>query len=181
MPEEAKLYGVAAEFESPEALLAAVAVMRERGFGRLDAFSPLPIAGLDAALGLRGPILGWVTTAGVVLSGLLCFGIMSWETVFDYPLNIGGRPLWSWPYFVIPSFAFAMACGGGIPFVAMLFLDRLPRINHPIFNIDGIHRVTHDRLFLAVEARSEDFDPAAVEFALANLAQRPNRIQRVPR
>lgn len=181
MSESPKLYGVAAEFATHEDLLAAVTVLQSRPFGVVDAYSPLPIPGMDEALGLRGPILGWVTVFAVVLSGLGCFAMISFATVSDYPLNIGARPVWSWPLYLIPSFAAAMASGAVVVFVAMLFLDRLPRINHPVFEIDGSERITQDRFFVAVEARSESFDIEAVELLLVGLPKRPLRIQRVPR
>ncbi len=155
--------------------------LRERRFGVVDTYSPLPVPGMEQALALRAPPLGWVALAGALLGGLACFGTITFATVADYPFNIAARPLWSWPYYVIPSFAFAMLCGAVLLFVAMLFLDRLPRINHPVFNIDGIEGVTQDRLFIVVEARTDDFDPNAVERALIDLPDRPLRIQRVPR
>ncbi len=176
-----RLYGVAAEFATLEGLLAAAAALRQRHFGVVDTYSPLPVASMDQALALRGPGLGWITMVGVLAGGLGCFAMMAFATVVDYPFNIGGRPLWSWPYYVIPSFAFAMLSGAVVVFVAMLFLDRLPRINHPVFNIEGIEGVTQDSLFVAVEARSDDFDPELVERVLADLPTRPMRIQRVPR
>lgn len=181
MPEESKLYGVAAEFETPEGLCAAATALHDRNFGVVDTYSPLPISGMDTALGMRSPILGWVAMASVLGLGGLCYGIMSFATVADYPFLIGGRPLWSWPYFVIPSIAFGTGFGAVALFAAMLFLDRLPRLNHPIFNVDGIQSATQDRLFVAVEARSEDFNPDVVEQFLADLPIRPLRIQRVPR
>ena len=181
MVEQAKLYGVAAEFATQDGLLAAATVLRERRFGVVDAYSPLPIPGMEEALALRGPVLGWVALGGVLLGGFGCFATITFATVVDYPFNIAARPLWSWPYYVIPSFAFAMLCGAVLLFIAMLFLNRLPRINHPVFNIDGIEGVTQDRLFIVVEARTDDFDPNAVERALIDLPARPLRIQRVPR
>lgn len=180
MAEDAKLYGVAAEFGTQEGLLAAVAALRAGRFGIVDAYSPLPVPGMDDALALRGPVLGWVTLAAVLVGGFGCFAMITFATVADYPFNIGARPAWSWPLYVIPSFAAAMACGAVVVFVVMLFLDRLPRINHPVFEIDGSERITQDRMFVAVEARSDDFDPNAVERVLADLPTRPLRIQRVP-
>ena len=181
MAEDSKLYGVAAEFATQESLLAAVAALRAGRFGVVDACSPLPIPGMDDALALRGPMLGWVALAAVLLGGFGCFAMITFATVADYPFNIGARPVWSWPLYVIPSFAAAMACGAVVVFVSMLFLDRLPRVNHPVFEINGSEGITQDRLFVAVEARSDDFDPDAVEHVLANLAMRPLRIQRLPR
>jgi hypothetical protein len=181
MAEDAELYGVAAEFATQEGLLAAASALRAGGLGVVDAFSPLPVPGMDEALALRGPVLGWVTMVAVLLGGFGCFAMITFATVFDYPFNIGARPVWSWPLFVIPSFAAAMAFGAVVVVVAMLFLDRLPRINHPVFEIDGSEGITHDRLFVLVEARSDDFDPNAVERVLADLPVRPLHIQRVPR
>jgi hypothetical protein len=181
MPEEPKLYGVSAEFATPEGLLAAVTALRERNFGPVDSFSPLPVPGMDVALALRGPILGMIATGGVLLGGGGCFCMILYATLVTYPFDIGGRPLFSWPYYVIPSFAAAMATGAVLVVLAMLFLNRLPRLNHPVFNIDGIEGVTQERLFLAVEARSPEFDPDEVQRFLADLPTRPLRIQVVPR
>ncbi len=74
-----------------------------------------------------------------------------------------------------------MLTGAVVLVLAMLFLDRLPRLNHPVFNIDGIEGATRDRLFVAVEARSAAFDPLEVQRFLADLPLRPLRIQVVPR
>ena len=181
MSEESKLYGVSAEFATQEALLAAVTALRQRDFGQVDAFTPLPVPGMNVALGLRPPILGQIALGGVLLGGIGCFGMITYATVMFYPFNIAGRPLFSWPYYVIPSFAAAMLTGAVLMVLAMLFLDRLPRLNHPVFNIDGIEGATQDRLFVAVEARSEEFDPLEVQRFMADLPQRPLRIQVVPR
>lgn len=178
---DSEYYGVAAEFATPDALLAAVIRLREEGIGLVDAFSPLPIPGMDQALEILGPTLGTVALAGVLLGGCGCFGMIVYATIAGYPFEIAGRPLFSWPYYVVPSFASAMMVAAVLVFVAMLFLSRLPRLNHPAFNIDGINGITRDRLFLVVEARSADFDAAAVERELNNLPIRPLRLQQVPR
>lgn len=177
----ARFYGVAAEFAAPDALLAAVVRLRERDIGLLDALSPLPIPGMGEALGHRGPTLGAVASAVAALGGAGCFAMIAYATMVGYPFNIGGRPFFSWPSYVIPSFAIAMMTAAVAVFVAMLFLDRLPRLNHPVFNIVGIEGVTQDRLFLVVEAREDDFDADSVERELVALPVRPLHIQRVPR
>lgn len=182
MPEHSsELYGVSAQFRSPEAALAAAAGLTERGFGSVDAYSPLPIPGMSAALGMRGSSLGFIAMAAIMIGCLGNFGMMLYVTVWNYPFNIGGRPLISWPYFVIPSVAGGTLFCAGVVVLAMLFLDRLPRVNHPVFNIDGIEGASQDRIFVVVEARTEDFDPAMVEQYMAELPLRPAQIQRVPR
>lgn len=181
MSEASKLYGVSAEFATPEAMLDAARRLRERGIGLLDTLSPLPIPVMAPTLGLRGPSLGWVASGGFLLGAAGCFGMMAYATVASYPFMVAGRPPLSWPYFIVPSIAGGTLVSAVLTTLAMFFLDRLPRLNHPVFNIDGIEGVTQDRLFLLVEARSEDFDAAEVEQALIDLPQRPLRIQRVPR
>jgi hypothetical protein len=181
MSDAAEFYGVSAEFASPEALVEAASRLRERNIGLLDALSPLPIPGLAEALALREPLLGWIAAGGWLLGACGCFGMIVFATLVSYPFLIAGRPLLSWPYYVIPSIAAGSALAALAVAAAMLFLNRLPRLNHPVFNIDGIEGVTQDRLFLLVEARAEDFDVEAVEQALVALPQRPLRIQRVPR
>lgn len=178
---ESELYGVAAEFGGPVGALAAAAALRERNFGLVDAYSPLPIPGMSAALGMRGPLMGFVAMAAAMVGAFGNFGMILYVTVWDYPFNIGGRPLISWPYYIIPSVAAGTLFGAVMVVLAMLFLDRLPRINHPVFNIDGIERASQDRIFVVVEARSEDFDPRVVEQYLAELPIQPRHIQRVPR
>ena len=181
MAEESRLYGIAAEFTSTEALLAAAAALRKRNFGSVEAYTPLPIPGTAAALDIRGPSLGFVAMLAVLMGCLGNFGMMLYVTVWNYPFNIGGRPLFSWPYYIIPSFAGGMLTGAVAILLAMLFLDRLPRLNHPAFNIIGFEGVTQGRMFIAVEARSEDFDPGVVAQFLADLPMQPLHIQRVPR
>ncbi len=181
MAEGPQLYGVSAEFTSSHALLAAASKMRALDVGVVDALSPLPIPGMDAAIAMRGPSLGLIAWCGTLLGGIGCFGMIVFATVVSYPFNIAGRPLFSWPYYVIPSLAAAMLTGAVVSMLAMCFLNRLPRLNHPVFNIDGIEGVTQDRMFLIVEARSEQFDPELVEQSSVDLPMPPVRIQRVPR
>lgn len=173
-------YGVSAEFPSSDALLAAVTELRSRNIGLLDTFSPLPIPGMPSALGRRGPSLGYIALAGGIVGFFGTFGMICLSTLWAYDFQIAGRPRFSWPYYIVPSFASAMLVAAAAVFVGMLFLDRLPRLNHPVFNIDGIDGVTQDRLFLVVESRSADFDTEQVEEILAHLPARPLRIQRVP-
>ncbi len=181
MHDSPPLYGVAAEFEAPDGLLAAAAAMRKRGFGVVDTYSSLPVPGMDQAIGLRGPTLGWIAAGGAVAGFVATFVLIEYATRIGYPIEIAGRTVVAWPLYIVPSFAMAMLAGAVLVVAAMLFLDRLPRLNHPVFNIVGIEGASQDRLFLTVEARSPGFDTEAVEQALADLPIRPLHIQVVPR
>ena len=187
MPEEEgarhgpPLFGVSAEFTTPEALVDAAWAMRAHGLNRLEAYSPVPVAGLTQALPLAEPPLARLAVIVALAGGLAFAGMIVYATGFDYVFNIGGRPRLSWPLYVIPSVSAGMLAAAIAVFLLLLFLNRLPRLNHPVFNIDGFGRASQDRYFLCVEAESEGFDPAEIERHLAALHEGPVAIQRVPR
>ncbi len=178
----APLWGVSAEFETAEAMVAALEVLRPHDLGRLDAFSPVPIPEAGEVLRLgRQPIHPYAIL-GAVIGGLLMFAMCTYATIWGYRFNIGGRPLFSWPAFIVPSVSFAMLCGSVTAYLMLFILNRLPRLNHPAFNIPDFTRVTKDRFFLAVEAQNHrQFDPDLVEQILAGLATPPDRVARVAR
>ncbi len=178
---EAPLWGVSAEFRTPGAMVAAIERLQGQNLGRLDAYSPVPIP--EAAATLRQPThsIPPFAIAGVLIGGAAMMGMCLYATGYDYVFNVGGRPRFSWPSFVVPTVSFAMLLGTLAVVFALFLYNRLPRLNHPAFNIPNFTRSTQDRFFLAVEAQGEDFDPVAVERALTALADRPSRIDRVPR
>ena len=175
------LWGVSAEFESAADLVAALRALRDRGLGRLDVFSPVPVPEVDAVLSLPYGHIGLFSIAAAIAGGLLMMGMCLYATIVSYRFNIGGRPLVSWPSYVVPTVSFAMLCGAVAAVAAFLLLNRLPRLNHPAFNIPDFREVTEDRFFLVVEARDEEFNPAAVEYVMRALAAPPSRTSRVPR
>ena len=179
--QEAPLFGVSAEFASAEALLAAVHALKDRRLGRLDAYTPVPVPGLALALGLEPEAIRPFAVLGVVLGFAGFMGMCVYATGYAYIFNIGGRPDVSWLSYVVPSFAFALMLAGGLVVLAMVVLNRLPRLNHPAFNIPGFTRATQDRFFLAVEAQGRDFDADAAAQALRGLASQPLTIHPVPR
>ena len=178
---EAPVWGVSAEFDTAEAMLAALHGLKGRDLGRLDAFSPAPVPGAALALDLPPQPIIPFAVAGALLGAAAMFAMCTYATIWGYRFNIGGRPLFSWPAFVVPSVSFGALLGVAVTYVLMLTFNRLPRLNHPAFNIPGFGRATADRFFVAVEARDARFDPAAVETVLAGLAQQPRRVSRVAR
>ena len=177
----APLWGVSAEFDSEDAVSAALRALSVRRFGRLDAYSPVPIRGAAdlAALGSRS--LFPLTVLAALLGGGAMFGMCSWATIYGYRFNIGGRPLFSWPAFVVPSVSFGMLTGALTVVALLLVTSRLPRLNHPSFNIPGFTRATDDRFFVSVQSEDDGFDAASVERALGDLDSPPIEIHRVPR
>jgi hypothetical protein len=177
----APLWGVSAEFETSDGMVAALLALRELGLGRLDAFSPVPIPQAGDALRLPPSPIYPFAIGGAVVGGLGMFGMCVFATISSYRFNIGGRPLFSWPAYIVPSFSSAMLVGAVAVLLVMLFLNRLPRLNHPAFNIPDFIRASSDRFFVAVEARDEAFNAERVERAFEELPTRPQRVFRVPR
>lgn len=173
------LYGLMAEFDDADRLLAAVRQVREAGYARFDACSPFPIEGLPAALGADEPTTVRVAIAGGVLGALGCLALQWWINVVDYPLNIGGRPLADWPSFALPAFEVAVLFAVAGAVLAMLVRCRLPRLSHPLFEVERFRLVSANRFFLVIEAEDPRFDSEETAGLLRGLD--PLAVHEVPR
>jgi hypothetical protein len=162
------LHGIAAEYEDGEQLLAAVKQAREAGYTVMDGYSPVPVHGLHEAFGRKRTILPFITLAGG-LGGLLGgLGLQVFGSAIYYPMNVGGRPMLSWPSFFPVSFE-CMILGAALATITGLFvMCRFPEPYHPIFNAQNFERATHDRFFLCIESGDPAFDAAAVTSLLQN-------------
>lgn len=152
------IYGLLAEFATPLELVAAARRAREAGYRQLDAFSPFPVEGLADALDLherRLPVL--VLVAGL-LGGTAGFALQYWISVVAYPLNVGGRPLNSWPAFIPVTFELTILAAALAAVLGMLALNGLPMPYHPVFNAPRFVFATRDRFFLCIEATDPLFD-----------------------
>jgi hypothetical protein len=147
-----------AEFRDPETLLSAARRVRDSGLRDLDAFTPFAVEGLPEALALPRPWLRQIMlTVGLTVA--IAVFIMCWySAVFDFPLNSGGRPLNSWPVFLVLTFEAGVLAGGLTGFVGFLISCGLPRLNHPVFDARNIERASQDRFFLAVGDPSADVE-----------------------
>lgn len=152
--------GLLAEFETSDQLLAAIRELRERGLGRLDAFVPYPIPGLDEALGLsRSRIPAYALVAGAVGAATAYF-VQYFTSSVDYPLNVGGRPPHTPLMFVPITFELTVLFAALAAFLAVFLLSGLPRLWHPVFEVDGFERATIDRFWLGVDSRDPQFEDA---------------------
>lgn len=152
------LYGLMAEFDSPEALLANAQKTYEAGYRRVSAYSPFPITGLAEALGLRPTRLPYLVLLGGILGAVGGYALQYYAAVIDYPINVGGRPLNSWPSFSIVTFETTILVAAGVAVVGMLLRNGLPQPYHAVFNAPRFHLATQDRFFLCIEARDPQFD-----------------------
>jgi len=163
------LFGLLAEFDSATGIVAAARATREAGYTKIDAFSPLPIHEMDAALRLPRTKLPWLVLGGGIAGMLGGFGLQYWASVIEYPLNIGGRPMASWPAFIVPAFETTILLSALTAVFGMIALNGLPRPYHPVFNVPQFAAASSDRFFLLIEARDPRFDAAATRRFLEDL------------
>lgn len=172
---KSRLYGLVAEFESHEALLAAAREASAAGYRRMDGFTPFPVEGLPEALGRKRSRMPAFFLAGGILGGAGAYFMEWYANVVSYPLDIGGRPLHSWPAFIPITFELTVLGAALSGFFGSFFLNGLPRLHHPVFAVPGFERASVDRFFLCIEAADPRFDPVGVRRFLEGL--HPIRIE----
>jgi hypothetical protein len=154
----APIWGLLAEFDDASALVAAAARVRDAGYKRIDAHTPLPVEELPEALGIKPTILPLLVLGGGLLGCVGGYLMQYYATNVAYPLNVGGRPMHSWPMFVPITFELTVLLGGLTAVLGMLGLNGLPMPYHPLFNVPRFALATRDRFFLSIEARDRLFD-----------------------
>jgi len=178
IPEKA-LYGVVAEFDSPEELTRAADAARAKGYTRADAYTPFPVHGLPEALGTGGSRIWTFVLGGAVVGGIGAYFMQWYAAVISYPIDVGGRPLHSWPSFIPLTFELAVLGGAFFGAIGLLVLNRLPRPYHPIFNAPGFERASRNSFFLGIPTDDPAFDRSKTRDFLQE--QSAVRVSEVPR
>jgi hypothetical protein len=163
------LYGLMAEFTTPEALVEATRRAYSDGYRIMDAYAPMPVDGLPEALGSKRTWISTFVLLGGLAGGIGGFSLMYWISCIAYPLNIGGRPMYSWPAYIPPTFecTILLACLTAV--IGMLFLNGLPQPYHPVFNVPRFQLASQDRFFLCIEAIDPRFNLEATKSFLVGL------------
>lgn len=174
---QSPVYGMVAEFETPEEILAAAEKVREAGYTNTEGYTPFPIEGLDAALGMSNTRLGWAVLIMGVIGGVAGFFMQWYANVHFYPLNIGGTPLNSWPRYVVITFECVILFSAFTAGLFMLGRNGLPQPYHSIFNTPNFETATRDHFFLCVEARDPKFNASEVRSLLETC--KPLRVSEV--
>jgi hypothetical protein len=149
---KSNLYGLMAEFARPEELLRAARSAYAEGYRKMDAYSPFPIEGLAEAIGFQKTRIPVFVLSGGIIGALGAYGMQYYSAVKDYPLNVGGRPLHSWPSFIPITFELTVLFATFAAVFGMLLLNGLPRPYHPVFNVAKFKLASQTNFFLCIEA-----------------------------
>lgn len=152
-----RTYGLVVEFENPTNFLEAARKVRKAGYKRFEVYSPYPIKDLDRVVpgGNKVPLL---TLTGGLLGAATAWILQYYVAAIEYPTNIGGRPLYSWPSFVPILFELTVLLAAGFCFFGTLWLCGFPRLHHPVFNLERFAQASSGRFFLAVEGSDSVYD-----------------------
>ena len=173
-----QLFGVMGEFSTPESLLAATKKAREAGYKHVEAYTPFPVEGLSEAVAFKWTAVPLIKLMGGVGGGLTGFGLQYWVAAITYPINIGGRPLNSWPAFIPVTFELTVLGASIFAVFGMLALNKLPQPYHPVFNVERFAQASTDKFFLCIEARDPKFDLVETSKFLQSLhAQHVNEVK----
>lgn len=167
-----RLYGLMAEFADPTSLVHAAHGARHAGYRHMDGYTPYPIEELHEALDLHDTRLPKLVLAGGIAGCLGGYGLQYWAAVLAYPVNVGGRPLHSWPAFIPITFECTILAAALTAVLGMLALNGLPQPFHPVFNVPRFALASRNRFFLCIEARDPKFDVNATRQFLESLGAR---------
>jgi mono/diheme cytochrome c family protein len=164
-----EVFSVLGIYDSPQSLLDAVPRVRSEVDGKLEAYTPYPVHGMEKALGLKkSPIAGMVLVMGI-LGALAALGLEMWTSGVDYPQVTAGKPVFSWEAFIPIMFELTVLFAAFTAGLGMLFLlNRLPFFRHPMLASKSLPLVTRDKFALSVESRGNPLDVGKALSSLRN-------------
>ena len=163
------IYGILAEFANPSTLTAAARRVKAEGYNKVEAYSPFAIEEVNEALGLHHNRLPMIVLGAGILGGLIGYLMQYYVAVIYFPLNIAGRPLHSWPAFIIITFELTILFAAVATVLGLLGLCGLPMPYHPVFNVPRFALASRNRFFLCIEATDPLFDRHATAEFLSSL------------
>jgi Protein of unknown function (DUF3341) len=172
------IYGLMAEFDSADAVVAAARRTHAAGYKKIDAYSPYPVEELWEAIGFHHNRVALVVLIGGIIGCMTGYGLQYWVANIAYPINVGGRPLHSWPSFIIVTFELTILFSVLSAVFGMLALNGLPMPYHPVFNVPRFSQVTKDKFFLVIFSSDAKYDGAGTRAFLQSL--NPTAVEEVP-
>jgi hypothetical protein len=152
------LWGLLAEFDTPGALLHAAQQAYSEGYRKMDAYSPFPVPDLAEAIGFHRDSVPLLCLIGGLIGGCGAYILQWWINTIAFPINVGGRPMHSWPSFIPVTFEMTVLFASFGAFFGMWALNRLPQPYHPIFNSESFAAASRNRFFLCIETTDPLFE-----------------------
>ena len=160
MPPREGIYGYLAEFNTPTDLVRATEQAYAAGYRRMECYTPYPVEQAAEAMHFETTRVPLLCLLGGIMGLTTAFLMQTWINVWGYPLNIAGRPLWSWPAFIIAAYEWTILFAGLSAAFGMIALNGLPQTYHPVFNAPNFRNgATTDKFFLCIEAFDPKFSP----------------------
>ena len=163
------IYGLMAEFENSTDLVHATKAAYAAGYRKMDAYSPSQVDGVAEAIGFSKTRVPLVVLIGGIIGALTAYGMQYYSAVRDYPVNVGGRPLHSWPAFIPITFELTVLFAAFAAVFGMLAMNRLPKPYHPVFNVPEFKLASQTRFFLCLQADDLEFSEESAERFLESL------------
>lgn len=177
---EPKVFGIAAEYDDPDALLKAAKQAYTEGYREMDAYTPFPVHGLAEAIGMHKTRLSMFTLAAGLTGAATGFLLQYIGNAWHYPYDIGGKPVFSWPMYIPITFEATILFSAFTTGFAMILLNGLPMPYHPMFNAKNFDRATSDRFFLCIETKDKKYDTNKTREFLERLNPKPLEVSEVP-
>ena len=153
-----KIHGIMAEYTTPADAMHAAEKVRDAGFRKWDVFTPFPVHGMDKAMGLKNSRVGWFSFIGGVTGYTTGMLMIWWMNAVDYKVLIGGKPMFS-PFGAFPPcYELTILLGAFGAIGGMMFLNKLPRLHHPLLKNKRFALATHDRYFVVIETADPKFN-----------------------
>ena len=160
--ENSKVHGVLAEFRNPKELVDAAEDIKNSGYKDFDTYAPFPIHGMEKAMGLKESPLGWIVLGGGLTGGLGALALMIWVMTTAWPYNISGKPLFDIPIYVPITFELTVLLSSFAALFGMLYLNKLPRLYNPLFNVERFKSACDDGFFVCIESSDDLFSEEKV-------------------
>lgn len=156
---------VVAAFDEEAVLFPAVKQVRKNGYKIHDVFTPMPIHGLDAAMGLRDTSLHTAGFIYAITGTATAFSFITWSLTYDWPMNIGGKPFFSLPAWIPIMFELTVLFAAVGMVLTFCYLCQMA----PFVKKDHFHLRSTDDLFVMAIECTEKTNEAEVTDFLKNL------------
>lgn len=173
-----RIYGLMAEFDTVDEVITAARKVYGAGYRKIDAYSPFPLEELSEAIGFHHNGVPLICLIGGLLGGTAAYVLQWWINIKGYPVNIGGRPLHSWPAFIVVTFEMTILFSGLSAVFGMLALNGLPQPYHPVFNVPQFDAASKDKFFIVIFSSDKKYDPESTREFLEGLG--PTSVAEVP-